>query len=394
MQDDQVGLTQCKVCFKPTAGHYKFYGARVCHSCRAFFRRSVQGNNSDSFVCDAIGCCSIDSKSWKSCKKCRFEKCLAIGMQTAWVLTVPERKIRNSIREEGRKLRRWRRRQEPAIGINLVLPFSAEESSFLRDILQRGFYRLFKNSVDYCYAHPDMFDESNHVFLCGKTFSYQAIKILQDELTSVPRGYFSGFYDSILEEVDPDDRIVLLTRNLPLVVDFFWASHFDCRAETSRTLQSMKSVISENGNFGIMLKKMEDLELREADQEQVRALSYEQMYHSPWASSKQEEDRHRALILKSGRCSKGDANDVSQINDVKMVLMLLIILLSPDDGVQLQSRGSVECIRTKYSYMLHRYLNHQSTSTRANGTDQYCQGLYVRSLIQEAYKIKCKRLPV
>ena len=35
--------------------------------------------------------CLIDSKTRKNCKKCRFAKCLSVGMRVSWVLTQEER---------------------------------------------------------------------------------------------------------------------------------------------------------------------------------------------------------------------------------------------------------------------------------------------------------------
>ena len=35
---------------------------------------------------DSNGNCKIDSKSWKSCQYCRFEKCVDTGMKPGWTL--------------------------------------------------------------------------------------------------------------------------------------------------------------------------------------------------------------------------------------------------------------------------------------------------------------------
>ena len=52
----------------------------ACSSCRTFFRRAVL-QKSELYQCEeGDSKCEIDSKSWKSCKKCRYEKCLKAGM--------------------------------------------------------------------------------------------------------------------------------------------------------------------------------------------------------------------------------------------------------------------------------------------------------------------------
>ena len=61
------------------------YGAMSCMSCKAFFRRCVR--DKAPTICKQQGHCNITSKSRIKCKKCRYEKCLAIGMKPELVLT-------------------------------------------------------------------------------------------------------------------------------------------------------------------------------------------------------------------------------------------------------------------------------------------------------------------
>ncbi len=84
----------CKICEQAEATKHNHFGANgVCASCRAFFMRSVQNNLYDNFKCssDKSTICVIESKARKSCKKCRFEKCLAVGMKIKFVLDKAER---------------------------------------------------------------------------------------------------------------------------------------------------------------------------------------------------------------------------------------------------------------------------------------------------------------
>ena len=80
-QEIEADLKSCRVCFKPTRGHF-FYGGRCCHSCRAFFKRSVLSRGFNAFRCrTSLSSCTIDSNSWQSCQACRFRACLAAGMR-------------------------------------------------------------------------------------------------------------------------------------------------------------------------------------------------------------------------------------------------------------------------------------------------------------------------
>ena len=57
------------------------------------FMRSVQSQIYETF--DQIQCeenCVVDSKSRKSCKKCRFKKCVFVGMKISYVQTFEERR--------------------------------------------------------------------------------------------------------------------------------------------------------------------------------------------------------------------------------------------------------------------------------------------------------------
>ena len=83
---------ECKVCKSPKATTHNYYGATsVCQSCRGFFMRSVQSELYKVF-CQVHGkTCEINSKNRKSCKKCRFEKCLQVGMKTSYVKSIEER---------------------------------------------------------------------------------------------------------------------------------------------------------------------------------------------------------------------------------------------------------------------------------------------------------------
>ena len=77
----------CRVCDQVGGSKWNFYGANdICHSCRGFFMRSVQTFAYKTFhekQCNSK--CVIQSKSRKSCKKCRFDKCLSVGMKTSYV---------------------------------------------------------------------------------------------------------------------------------------------------------------------------------------------------------------------------------------------------------------------------------------------------------------------
>ena len=89
----QFNKMNCRVCNNTNCSKHNYYGANfVCASCRGFFMRAVQSGLYKAFNVHSNLGCVIDSKNRKSCRKCRFEKCLSVGMKTSFVKTFGERK--------------------------------------------------------------------------------------------------------------------------------------------------------------------------------------------------------------------------------------------------------------------------------------------------------------
>ena len=101
----------CHVCGE-LAGRHSYYGGECCPSCRAFFRRSVQSGYNDTYCCVKDNDCEVTLRTRKNCQFCRYNKCLAIGMKTTWVLSEEERKEKF----DGRKINRKRKLTKDASG--------------------------------------------------------------------------------------------------------------------------------------------------------------------------------------------------------------------------------------------------------------------------------------
>ena len=80
----------CRVCARPNASKYNHYGANfICGSCKGFFMRATQSDLYKTFIHGHN--CVIDSKNRSSCKMCRFNKCLEVGMKINYVKTLEEK---------------------------------------------------------------------------------------------------------------------------------------------------------------------------------------------------------------------------------------------------------------------------------------------------------------
>uniref|UniRef100_A0A0K8TSL8 Putative estrogen receptor-related receptor n=1 Tax=Tabanus bromius TaxID=304241 RepID=A0A0K8TSL8_TABBR len=66
----------CLVCGDTASGFH--YGVASCEACKAFFKRTIQGNI--EYTCPANNECEINKRRRKACQACRFQKCLVMGM--------------------------------------------------------------------------------------------------------------------------------------------------------------------------------------------------------------------------------------------------------------------------------------------------------------------------
>ena len=66
------------MCGDPAA-NMLHYGAIVCFSCRAFFRRAVLERRTYTCVRGTFGC-AVDAVTRTNCKRCRLAKCLRVGL--------------------------------------------------------------------------------------------------------------------------------------------------------------------------------------------------------------------------------------------------------------------------------------------------------------------------
>ena len=77
-----TGTGFCSVCGDSASGHH--YGVFSCEACKAFFKRTVQGNI--EYSCPAEDNCEISKNRRKACQACRFKKCLLVGMMKEGLL--------------------------------------------------------------------------------------------------------------------------------------------------------------------------------------------------------------------------------------------------------------------------------------------------------------------
>ncbi|CAG0884940.1 unnamed protein product, partial [Darwinula stevensoni] len=75
-KEDEAPKRLCLVCGDIASGFH--YGVASCEACKAFFKRTIQGNI--EYTCPASNDCEINKRRRKACQACRFQKCLRMGM--------------------------------------------------------------------------------------------------------------------------------------------------------------------------------------------------------------------------------------------------------------------------------------------------------------------------
>ncbi|CAH2046010.1 unnamed protein product, partial [Iphiclides podalirius] len=76
VRDEDSPRRYCLVCGDVASGFH--YGVASCEACKAFFKRTIQGNI--EYTCPASNECEINKRRRKACQACRFRKCLRTGM--------------------------------------------------------------------------------------------------------------------------------------------------------------------------------------------------------------------------------------------------------------------------------------------------------------------------
>jgi len=77
VKDEEDGPKRCcLVCGDVASGFH--YGVSSCEACKAFFKRTIQGNI--DYTCPVANKCEINKRRRKACQACRYQKCVRVGM--------------------------------------------------------------------------------------------------------------------------------------------------------------------------------------------------------------------------------------------------------------------------------------------------------------------------
>ncbi len=310
------------MCSHATATGQVHYGASAaCNSCRAFFKRSVQSGKQDRFFCRGLGgnngvTCEIKSKSWKSCRKCRFQKCLSAGMRPNWVLSEGERRIRYVIISAfvlsfiscflpDVALRYGNRnsvKDSSLVPVSRPIDSGVHPEIFL--LLHQLFHAFRHNNYLSAIADPESFDSklyrektlqwAHH----GGCYDQEMVDMIGMTTNLAVSRFIKGRIVSPGDNILDADLDTLAKHNLPAVraaFNAFSALHAD-RADTVLKYYDgyeayLKGLAWVNGNLADFYAVAAD----PAFKRRVASGCYSQFFTSPWATDEGLERRHRLL---------------------------------------------------------------------------------------------------
>ncbi len=230
------GTFVCMACKGPAKG-IRYLGALVCLSCRAFFVRSNKNETYKTFSCrnknsEDAQLCQINSKSWKSCQQCRFRRCLLAGMTypdqsktKKGIIGTPtpgqRAKAHNMIKEQLRNnfnSRVWQNMLSNR-GLNSSdMDFIQRFPKFELDFDLRIIPDLAKHDIVQFEKIMELFYERD------LSFDLYMQKNYDDYEVFVAKEVFLGQTGHPWINVKPSDRLKLVTRNGPLLLEYFIAS--------------------------------------------------------------------------------------------------------------------------------------------------------------------------
>ncbi len=412
----------CPVCGNK-AGKHSYYGGQVCNSCRAFFRRSVQNKTYLHFNCKKEGACPINSRSWKSCQFCRFQKCQGAGMKTSWVLTEPERKARAKQRADTKMKKQEKHyRQVVAASTLSTMPdyptlrrqpeelFTEDDRSHILRLIDTTHDYLFIELCKFYTRHVTAFEESMNSFYKGGIISQRSLNLQEDFLVYSVKNFYRGMGDMM--NLSGRDQNLLVTKNYPLIMEFFQSIFLDAAQDCQMFIDGFVSKMRdsrENKDMVALEEKFNELSL--SNSLKARPLKYEQMHQKDSFKDKEAQERHMELCLKVKewpRHKKEDSSDDvivtvssrngSTVDEIQYMLLALVMLFSTD-FIELDDPSCIASIQTRYGSLLYRYLKgkyrarspgvgmSRDRATKA-ALAKYCQGMLVSSMSREMREIK------
>ncbi len=193
-------MALCQICNQSEATKFNHYGAtNTCVSCRAFFMRSVKNKFYKSFQCKSLGktLCVIESKGRRSCKKCRFDKCLEVGMKISYVL------------EKQEQCKQIMVQSKASPKIVLTEPFTSDEQNYIEGLFETFRGMSYKKVAEIYLANLNLMHHQMGQCHVGRVLTYEEMKDIESFDKYVVAGSMTGLI-KLLGLQNTDDINVLI----------------------------------------------------------------------------------------------------------------------------------------------------------------------------------------
>ena len=378
-KEEQTENTDCRICKKPNASKYNHYGANyVCSSCRAFFMRAITCDLYKTFAHNANNAtgkqCIIESIGRKSCKKCRFDKCLEAGMNIKYV------NKQNSAKPSKTNC--------DVIAVQPTNYFVEKEA--LEKVFDMHWASSYQITFD-CYGKsPKIFvDHVCQTQTCVSTDEFLKFAEYLDSFCIRNLANLLAHHSEIEEDIK-----FLLKVNSARVSNFYFALMFlDDWTDPEEFIEYGR----QNRDKSVTINEMMNLYDTYGKKTRIQ-FRYKTYFSSPWAEHSGIEEEHKRIYESLQywylKLIKLNGKQSNKIDKCLMILMHLVFLYNSDGGIerQLKHPQKVKELHEHYCKLLHKYIKSIHKAEVANVL--FGKGLMLIHETQRAHELSLQRLKI
>ena len=319
-----------------------------------FYQRFVHGRK-----------CIINSENRRSCKKCRFEKCVQVGMQIKYVRSLEE-KCQQKIKE-----------------VKLEENFPAQNYiEFYDNSWEAGVWIIYecyiKNPTAFLFhiCQSSQMESDTDAFLNflehTDSLIFSNFAKLQTEKDGVSAQDCQVLLQTNFTRLQAVQNILVFMENYSEMEDFVKFGHKN--REKSRDLDQLMSLYDTHKASNVF------------------HLDYDLFFTSPWALDKDIEKEHKFIFQSIIQWYLRCTNESSQLDKCLLMLIYPILLYNTDSTStqKLKDIQKIQKLQANYSHLLWQYLNtkHDSQVSRI----LFGKGLMLVHETQRVYELSQLRL--
>ena len=272
IETDKRPVSDCHVCGDKAIAHLH-YGGICCYSCKAFFRRAVQNGKDKSYKCKAGRSCPVSVETRRGCQKCRFDKCLAVGMTASWVLSDEQCQIRFGKAKTKRKVVRSQTKieesREPAAKLcHHDNTYTQQDTTLVHALME--VYEGSKEKISFSDANERMLRGISH-----NGSAYSASEMNEMVNTVIKRNIYFMENTHHFSVLSHEDKRKLLTKNMTEMCHIRGALKFNpktasfdmeprgqpCPRITQESIKNLYSSVNTARDIFKLMSKLSDLQL-------------------------------------------------------------------------------------------------------------------------------------